>query len=225
MKITVLTGAGISAESGLSTFRDSNGLWEDYDVMEVASISGYQKNPDLVNKFYNERRQQLSYVFPNDAHYSLTELQKYHDVTIVTQNVDDLHERACNTNIIHLHGELLKSRDIVTNKVYIQKDDITSETLSIDGNILRPHIVWFGETVDELQSAIDAISQSDMVIVIGTSLNVYPAAGLIDILDQNTRLVVIDPNPPAISRPVEYLRGTAAEMLPIFVVSLLQNGY
>jgi NAD-dependent deacetylase len=224
MRITILTGAGISAESGISTFRDSGGLWDTYDIDEVASIDGYRKNPNLVNEFYNIRRKQLLTVTPNAAHIALATLQNYYDVTVITQNVDDLHERAGSNNIIHLHGELLKSRDIITGDIYDQFDDITPDTLSPNGNILRPNIVWFGELVDSMIYAVNSVVMSDLVIVIGTSLNVYPAAGLTNILNRDAKLIVVDPESPAIFRSYEYIKGTAVKKVPELVNTLI-NGH
>jgi NAD-dependent deacetylase len=180
-KIVALTGAGISAESGISTFRDSGGLWEQYDVMEVASIDGWRKNPQLVQRFYNDRRKQLGEVEPNEAHLILAELEKRFDVTIVTQNVDNLHERAGSAKIVHLHGELTKVRSTINPKLII---DIGYRTIewdekAPDGSQLRPHIVWFGEAVPLIETAATIVAQADILLIVGTSLNVYPAAGLV----------------------------------------------
>ena len=179
MKITVLTGAGISAESGIKTFRDSNGLWEEHDVMEVASIQGWYNNQKLVLDFYNARRKQLHEVSPNPAHTALADLESAHEVVIVTQNVDDLHERGGSSDIIHLHGELNKVRSTYNRDlIYDWGKDLNLGDKGEDGHQLRPHIVWFGEEVPELERAIPHISESDCLIIIGTSLQVYPAAGL-----------------------------------------------
>lgn len=196
MKIAVLTGAGISAESGIKTFRDSDGLWEGHDVMEVASPQGFDKDPELVLEFYNLRRQQLLTVEPNAAHKALADLEKYHDVTIITQNVDDLHERAGSTNVIHLHGELLKVRSIGNENYVIDwKDDLKWGDLCPNNFQLRPHIVWFGEMVPNLEPAAQVVSDADAILIIGTSMQVYPAAGLIGYAKPDVPVYFIDPNP------------------------------
>lgn len=196
-KLIVLTGAGISAESGIQTFRDADGLWEGHDVMEVATPEGWHKNQDLVQKFYNERRSALKAVKPNRAHEILAELEAYFDVTIITQNVDDLHERGGSSNIIHLHGELLKARSTVNeNLVYDWPNDITKEDKCIEGSQLRPHIVWFGEAVPMIEKAALEASKADIFVVIGTSLVVYPAAGLVQYAPSNIPVFLIDPNKP-----------------------------
>lgn len=194
-KIVVLTGAGISAESGISTFRDSNGLWENHDIMEVASPEGWKANPELVLNFYNLRRRQLKEVQPNSAHYYLKELEEKYKVVIITQNVDDLHERAGSSNVLHLHGELLKARSVDNEDLIIDwAEDILSGNLAEDGAQLRPHIVWFGEMVPMMERAIDEVSDADIMLVIGTSLQVYPAASLIDYMERGKPIYVIDPN-------------------------------
>jgi len=195
-KITVLTGAGVSAESGIKTFRDADGLWEGHDVMEVASPQGFAKNPALVLDFYNQRRRQLHTVAPNSAHLRIAELEKHHHVTIVTQNVDNLHERAGSTNIIHLHGELTKSRSVSDDQtIYDCPNDIVLGDLAPDGGQLRPHIVWFGEMVPMLERGALAVSQADIIIIIGTSMQVYPAAGLVGYARSDARIYYIDPRP------------------------------
>ena len=195
-KLVVLTGAGISAESGIKTFRDSDGLWEGHNVMDVATPEGWYKNPALVLDFYNQRRQQLKEVQPNLGHQILAELENDFDVYIITQNVDDLHERAGSTNIIHLHGELLKVRS-TKNENYILdwKNDLNFGDVDEKGNQLRPHIVWFGEQVPALEKAILIAEVADYFSVIGTSLQVYPAAGLIDFTKKATPIYYIDPKP------------------------------
>jgi len=196
MQITVLTGAGMSAESGLKTFRDSNGLWEDHDVMEVASPQGWYNNPELVLEFYNQRRRQLQEVEPNVAHVALAELEKDHQVTIVTQNVDDLHERAGSTRVVHLHGELLKVRSTVNDTFVVGwNEDLVLGDLCSDGYQLRPHIVWFGEAVPMMDEAIRIVRQSDALMIIGTSMQVYPAAGLLQYSTANCPVYFVDPNP------------------------------
>jgi NAD-dependent deacetylase len=195
-KIVVLTGAGMSAESGLQTFRDADGLWEGHDVMEVASPEGWHKNPELVLDFYNQRRRQLAQVKPNKGHELLAQLEKKYDVQIITQNVDDLHERAGSKNIIHLHGELLKMRSVAnTNEFYDCKKDILLGDTCKNGNQLRPHIVWFGEAVPLLDDAIRITEDADILIIIGTSMLVYPAAGLIQYSRPNIPIYFIDPKP------------------------------
>lgn len=195
-KIVVLTGAGMSADSGLTTFRDANGLWEGHDVMEVASIIGWNRNKKLVLDFYNQRRKQLLEVKPNKGHLSLAELENHFEVVIITQNVDDLHERAGSLTVIHLHGELLKVRS--TNhptNIYLWKKDLNIGDLCEKGSQLRPHIVWFGEEVPELDNAIIQVKQADILIIIGTSMQVYPAAALIDFVKYTTPIYFIDPKP------------------------------
>lgn len=195
-KIVVLTGAGISAESGISTFRDSGGLWEGYDVNQVATPEGFAADPALVLDFYNQRRRQLSQVEPNEAHRLLAHLEKRYEVVIITQNVDDLHERAGSHNIIHLHGELLKSRGVDNpNVTYPCTGDIHVGDKSPTGAQLRPHIVWFGEEVPMLEKAIAQVYSADILMIIGTSLQVYPAASLIDYVKEGTPIFYIDPNP------------------------------
>lgn len=195
-KIAVLTGAGISAESGISTFRDANGLWENHDIMEVASIMGWLKNQSLVLDFYNRRRRQLHDVHPNAGHLALVELEKFFDVTVITQNVDDLHERAGSAHIIHLHGELRKSRSSLDERlVYDCLGDILPGDTCEKGSQLRPHIVWFGEEVPMLETAAEVVSKSDFVVIIGTSMQVYPAAGLVGYAQPGSRIYYVDPKP------------------------------
>ena len=194
--IVVLTGAGISAESGIKTFRDADGLWEGHDVMEVATPEGFAANPELVLNFYNQRRAELNTVKPNKAHLDLAELEKEFKVSIITQNVDDLHERAGSSNITHLHGELLKSRSS------FDKTDIKTCTTDINigdlcgkGYQMRPHIVWFGEDVPMLDKAIQICETADILMIIGTSMQVYPAASLMHYVPQQTPTYFIDPKP------------------------------
>jgi len=195
-KIIVLTGAGVSAESGINTFRDAGGLWEGHDVMEVASPQGWEKNRALVLDFYNKRRAQLHEVSPNAGHEALVELEAKYDVQIITQNVDDLHERAGSSNVIHLHGELLKVRSLGNpNLVYDWKKDLVEGDFCEEGHQLRPHIVWFGEMVPMLEVAAAQVAQADIVLVIGTSMQVYPAASLVGFAPQGTPIFYIDPKP------------------------------
>lgn len=196
--IVVLSGAGMSAESGLKTFRDSNGLWEGHDVMSVASPEGFAKNPALVLDFYNQRRRQLLEVEPNQAHFDLAQLENDFKVSIITQNVDDLHERAGSTNVIHLHGELLKSRNVETDAViYDCKTDICLGDRDPNGIQLRPHIVWFGEAVPLIDKALEICQTADILIIIGTSLQVYPAASLMHYVPEHIPKFYIDNNPAA----------------------------
>jgi NAD-dependent deacetylase len=198
-KLVVLTGAGISAESGIKTFRDSDGLWEGHNVMDVATPEGWYKNPALVLDFYNKRRQELKTVKPNEAHLILADLENDFEVQIITQNVDNLHEKAGSTNVLHLHGELLKVRSS-KNKNYILdwSEDLNLHDFDDNGNRLRPHIVWFGEDVPALEYAIELVQQAEVLIIIGTSLQVYPAAGLINFANPNIPVYYIDPNPATI---------------------------
>ena len=195
-RITVLSGAGISAESGIKTFRDAGGLWEGHDVMSVASPEGWNKNRALVIDFYNQRRAQLLEVNPNAGHLALVELEDKYDVHIVTQNVDDLHERAGSSNIIHLHGELTKVRSLGNEKlVYDWRKDLLEGDLCEEGHPMRPHIVWFGEEVPMLQKAAEVVSLSDIILVVGTSMQVYPAAGLVGVAPKFAPIIYIDPKP------------------------------
>lgn len=195
-KIVVLTGAGISAESGIKTFRDANGLWEGHDVMSVASPEGWQKDKELVLDFYNQRRKQLKTVNPNAGHLSLVDLEENFDVVIITQNVDNLHERAGSSRIIHLHGELNKVRSTKNSTlIYDWDGDLVLGDKAEDGAQLRPHIVWFGEDVPALQEAVHEISDAHYVIIIGTSMQVYPAASLVNYAAMDAQIYYIDPKP------------------------------
>jgi NAD-dependent deacetylase len=195
-KIVVLTGAGISAESGIQTFRDADGLWEGHNVMDVATPEGWYKNPELVLDFYNQRRRQLLEVQPNLGHQILAELEDDFDVSIITQNVDNLHEKAGSLNVLHLHGELLKVRS-TKNQNYILdwETDLNLGDFDDKGNQLRPHIVWFGEEVPALEKAVTIVEKADILIIIGTSLQVYPAAGLMNFAKQTIPVYYIDPKP------------------------------
>lgn len=196
-KLVVLSGAGISAESGISNFRDSNGLWENHRIEDVASPEGFEKNPELVLEFYNLRRRQLKDVKPNRAHEILAELQNDFDIHIITQNVDDLHERAGSENVLHLHGELKKARPVNNDSRIIPwEDDLNLGDTDENGQQLRPHIVWFGEMVPEMENAAMIASEADIFVVIGTSMQVYPAAGLIDYVPEDCDVYLIDPNLP-----------------------------
>lgn len=224
-KIVILSGAGVSAESGIKTFRDADGLWEGHDVMEVATPEGFHKNPALVLDFYNQRRRQLFEVQPNKAHKIIAELEKDFDVTVITQNVDDLHERAGSTHVLHLHGELLKARSVNSHDSFEWKSDINPGDLHTDGHQLRPHIVWFGEAVPTIPEAISIVEQADYVVVIGTSLQVYPAAGLMDYARPNTTIFYVDPNPasiPYMTNPVEVIAKVGSEGMEIVRKKLLE---
>ncbi len=195
-KIVVLTGAGISAESGIKTFRDAGGLWEGHDVKDVASPEGWKRNRPLVMDFYNQRRAQLHEVEPNEGHLALVELEQKAIVNIITQNVDDLHERAGSSNILHLHGELFKVRSTRNpSLVYEWKKDLTDDDRCEEGYPLRPHIVWFGEQVPNLPIAANLVQAADLIMVIGTSMQVYPAASLTGYARPNTPIIYIDPKP------------------------------
>ena len=200
MKLVVLTGAGISAESGLKTFRDSDGLWEGYEVTEVATPRAWRKDPQLVLEFYNMRRKNVADVQPNAAHYGLAELEKDFEVTIITQNIDDLHERGGSTNVLHLHGEIFKMRSEYDETLIKEiRGDIKIGDLAEDGAQLRPHIVWFEEPVPKIEEAIPIVHAADLFAVVGTSLVVYPAAGLVHYAKPGTPLYIIDKKIPYIS--------------------------
>jgi NAD-dependent deacetylase len=200
-KLILLSGAGVSAESGVATFRDAGGLWEGHNVMDVASPEGFRKNPALVLDFYNQRRRQLFEVQPNEAHKIIASLETDFDVTVITQNVDDLHERGGSSHVLHLHGELLKARCTVDeNSVIDWTGDIAVGQKHPDtGRQLRPHIVWFGELVPAIEAAVTYVEQADYIIVVGTSMQVYPAAGLVDFARRDAKIFYIDLNPADVS--------------------------
>ncbi|WP_297089027.1 NAD-dependent deacylase [uncultured Draconibacterium sp.] len=211
-KLVVLSGAGMSQESGLKTFRDMGGLWENYDVTEVATPEAWHKDPSLVLRFYNERRKQLFAAEPNGGHFGIAELEKWFDVHVVTQNVDNLHERAGSTKVLHLHGELMKARSTVDPFLVYELDHwaLDPGDLCEKGSQLRPHIVWFGEGVPEIPRAIKVVQQADILVVIGTSLAVYPAASLVNYVKRNTPVFVIDPNRPEVyNENVSYIEKKA----------------
>lgn len=198
--LIVLTGAGISAESGLKTFRDNDGLWMGYDVYEVATPEGWKKDPELVLDFYNQRRKEVAKASPNAAHKGIADLQKDFNVTVITQNIDDLHERAGSKNVVHLHGEIFKMRSVNDpNTFYEIFEDIQIRQKAPDGFQLRPHVVWFGEAVPMIEEAANFFSTADIFILAGTSLQVYPAAGLIDFLPPGIPKYIIDKNPPFVA--------------------------
>lgn len=233
-KITVLTGAGVSAESGITTFRDSDGLWENHNVEDVASIEGWYRNRELVLDFYNARRAQLADVRPNAAHLAIASLEDEFDVTVVTQNVDNLHERAGSTRIIHLHGELTKVRP---ENCFNDRDGYSEETVfdigfdaievgdkAPNGAQLRPHIVWFGEAVPKIDSAIDAVEAADIILIVGTSLQVYPAAGLYRFARVDTPIYIIDPKEvPVRDSRITYIKDVATSGMETFK-NLIKSG-
>jgi NAD-dependent deacetylase len=225
-RLVVLTGAGMSSESGIKTFRDSGGLWEEYDVTEVATPMAWRKNSDLVLRFYNERRRQLKDCKPNDGHSGLAELEKYFDVHIITQNIDNLHEQAGSTKVLHLHGELTKARSTFDpSLIYeIGYKDINQGDNCEKGSQLRPHIVWFGEDVPMLDEAVSITGNSDIFVVVGSSLNVYPAAGLIRYAPEKASLWLIDPNDVAVpvNRKVEIIKEKASAGIAILTERLLK---
>jgi len=194
-RLVFLTGAGMSAESGISTFRDSGGLWENYDVMKVASIEGWYENPELMQQFYNDRRVQLAKVEPNKGHLIVADLEKDFRVSVITQNVDNLHERAGSSEVIHLHGELTKvCNESKTQVSEIGYNPIKQGAKAEDGSRLRPFIVWFGEAVPLIEKAAEIVSQADIVVIVGTSMQVYPAAGLIHYVRKGVPIFLVDPN-------------------------------
>ena len=221
--VVILTGAGISAESGIKTFRDSDGLWEEYRIEDVATFEAWQRNQELVIEFYNQRRKQLLEVEPNAAHYALAKLEQKYDVQIITQNVDDLHERGGSTKILHLHGELKKVRSTFDDSlIYDLKGwELKKGDLCEKGSQLRPHIVWFGEDVPLIVPAAELSSHADIFMVIGTSMAVYPAAGLIDYVPQQIPKYLIDPN----ARDTYYVRNLSIikEKASIGLVNLVEE--
>lgn len=214
--LVISTGAGMSAESGISTFRDAGGLWENYPVMEVCSADGFERNPALVHKFYSERRQQLIDCQPNEGHRIIAELEKRFDVTVITQNVDDLHERAGSSKVLHLHGELMKVRAIDNESLVFDLKPgacVTTPDTVINGHHVRPHIVFFQEAVPNFTSATEIVSAADIFVIIGTSLVVYPAASLLHYVRQGIPVYYIDPNPAAVPAGVTVIRAGASEGL------------
>ncbi len=230
MKIVVLTGAGMSAESGIQTFRDAGGLWENHRVEDVASPEGWRKNPELVLDFYNQRRRQMRQAEPNAGHLALAKLEEKHEVCIITQNIDNLHERAGSTNIMHLHGELFKARS--TNDLHYVKEWTTDIRLGDQcpkGHQMRPHIVWFGEDVPLIYPAAEKVAEAEYIIVIGSSMQVYPAAGLVASAQRGVPVIYIDPHPTINyelkhNKSLEVIVGSAAVEVPILVSSLEVSG-
>ena len=214
-KLVFLTGAGMSAESGISTFRDAGGLWDKYPVMDVCSADGFERNPALVHEFYNKRRRELASVQPNSGHTAIAALEQRYDVYVVTQNVDNLHERAGSTRVLHLHGELMKVRSLThPERIYElspDNSDTTPATRDKYGDQVRPHIVFFQEAVPMLEPAIDIVAQADILVIIGTSLNVYPAAGLMHYARHGVPIYYIDPHPAAVPPGVTVLPMKATD--------------
>lgn len=227
-RLVVLTGAGISAESGIATFRDADGLWEGHDVMEVASPQGWRKNPALVLDFYNQRRKNAHSVKPNAGHEMLVELEKDFDVRIITQNVDDLHERAGSSHVLHLHGKLFESRSTLDPTLVYQMEgwELNLGDKCERGSQLRPNIVWFGEAVPMMEQAMAETLQADIFLVVGTSLVVYPAAGLVDLVPDDSPILVVDPNLPYVrTRPKLHLIEEKASTGMLKIASLLRENY
>jgi NAD-dependent deacetylase len=223
-KLVILTGAGMSAESGIRTFRDSGGLWEQYRVEDVASIDAWYRNPDLVQRFYNERRRQLAKAEPNAGHKGLATLEKDFDVHIITQNVDNMHERGGSTKVLHLHGRLTQARSSINPNIVIDIGyrDILPGEKAPDGSVLRPNIVWFGEAVPTMEEAVEIASYAEIFVVIGTSLNVYPAAGLIHYVAMMTPVFLIDPKPVHVPsmHDVKYIQEGAEKGVAILTEKL-----
>ena len=219
--IVVFTGAGISAESGLGTFRDSGGLWDNYKIEDVATSDAFKKNPELVLEFYNIRRRQLLSSSPNSAHYALNKLQQNFNLQIITQNIDDLHERSGSNNVLHLHGKLRQSKSTLDNKLYeIEGSELILGDLCPNGAQLRPNVVWFGEAVPMMDVAIEIVKTADIFIIIGTSLNVYPAASLIHYTSNSCEKYIIDPNADDY-QGINVIRKKASESVPILVDQLI----
>ena len=226
-KVVVLSGAGISQESGIKTFRDADGLWEGHDIQEVASFDGFMRNQNLVLDFYNQRRRQLLEVEPNAAHYSLVALEQSYEVCIITQNVDDLHERAGSKDVLHLHGELLKVRSLKNEHIVLDwRKDLVMGDLASDGAQLRPHIVWFGEMVPLLEDAVQIVATADIVIIVGTSMQVYPAASLCAYAPSGAEMYYVDPKPKMnhelrLAQNLKLIEEKAGVGLPVLVKDLL----
>jgi len=224
-KLVVFSGAGISAESGLKTFRDSDGLWENYNIMEVATPEAWQKDPALVLEFYNKRRKQVLEAVPNDAHQSLVDLESKYDVQIITQNIDDLHERAGSSKVLHLHGEVTKARGNDYPDVLYPMDDreLKLGDTCDKGSQLRPHVVWFGEAVPNMEIAHQMIAEAELLIVVGTSLNVYPAAGLVHYSSYKCRKFLVDPKDVKVTdiENLEVIKDKASVGVPFLVKRLL----
>ena len=219
----VFTGAGISAESGLGTFRDSGGLWDNYKIEDVATPEAFQKNPGLVLEFYNIRRRQLLSATPNDAHYALNKLQENFNLQIITQNIDDLHERSGSNNVLHLHGKLMESKSVIDDIVYkIDGSELVLGDLCPNGGQLRPNVVWFGEAVPMMDKAIEIVKTADIFIIVGTSLNVYPAASLIHYTSNSCQKYIVDPNASE-ENGISAIRQKASVGVPKLVDQILKN--
>tara|TARA_B100000900_G_C20550786_1_gene704674 strand:- start:322 stop:999 length:678 start_codon:yes stop_codon:yes gene_type:complete len=219
----VFTGAGMSAESGLGTFRDSGGLWDNYKIEDVATPEAFQKNPGLVLEFYNIRRRQLLNATPNDAHYALNKLQENFNLQIITQNIDDLHERSGSNNVLHLHGKLRQSKSTLDNKLYeIDGSELVLGDLCPNGGQLRPNVVWFGEAVPKMDKAIEIVKTADIFIIVGTSLNVYPAASLIHYTSNSCQKYIVDPNAVKVNG-ISAIRQKASVGVPKLVDQILKN--
>ncbi len=226
-KIVVLTGAGVSAESGISTFRDAGGLWEGYDINDVATPEAWEKNPELVLEFYNERRKKVGSVEPNEAHKAIARLEEKYHVDVITQNIDDLHERAGSTNVVHLHGEILKAKSSVDENLIYDwgpYDIKMGDTCEKDSQ-LRPHVVWFGEAVPMIEKAMHLCTEADCIMIVGTSLAVYPAAGLIDFVANEAPKYLVDPKAPEHMphHNLKIVQQKASEGVPPLVDRLLNN--
>jgi NAD-dependent deacetylase len=224
--LVILSGAGMSQESGIRTFRDMGGLWEEFDVMEVATPEAWARNPQLVMKFYNDRRRQLYDCLPNAGHLALAELEAYFEVNVITQNIDDLHERAGSSKVLHLHGELKKARSSVDESLIydIEGWELKFGQVCARGSQLRPHVVWFGEAVPAMDEAVSIVEKADILAVIGTSLNVYPAAGLVHYTKKSTPIFVIDPERPEVFiRNVTYIQEKAGRGVEILKEQLIKE--
>ncbi len=226
MHIVVFSGAGVSAESGLRTFRDSDGLWEQYDVMDVATPEAWEKDRELVLRFYNERRAQVIHAEPNAAHSAIRELEDHFDVSVITQNIDNLHERAGSSTVLHLHGEIMKARSSVDSSLLY---DVKNGVIELDakcekGSQLRPHVVWFGEAVPEMESAYSIAQSADVLIVVGSSLNVYPAAGLVQFIAPRAALYIIDPKSVPVARDnAIHIKEKASTGIPMLASDLIKK--
>lgn len=225
-RIVVFSGAGMSAESGLKTFRDSGGLWEEYDIHEVATPEAWERDPELVLEFYNKRREQILQSRPNAAHYAIVALEKKFDVVVLTQNIDNLHELAGSKNVVHLHGEIFKARSVNnSSKLYDVNGPLRINHLADDGGQLRPHVVWFGEDVPMYEVGKTIIQSADILIIVGTSLNVYPAAGLVLYAKEEAQKILIDPNEISIESfsNIKRIREEAGSALPRVVEELINQ--
>jgi NAD-dependent deacetylase len=226
-KVVVFTGSGISAESGIRTFRDAGGLWEEHDIHDVATPEAWQRDPDLVTRFYNERRKQMMEAVPNPGHLALVQLEARYEVQIITQNVDNLHEKAGSSNVLHLHGELTKSRSTADSRLIYEIDgwELSADSRCELGSRLRPHIVWFGEAVPMMGPALNMVNQADIFMIVGTSLEVYPAAGLATHASASTLKYYVDPHAKNLSdiENLKIIKEPAGSALPVLVEQLLSN--